>query len=108
MASTITLAGDWMTSLGNRRMVHATGNLGNPYATGGIAVAASQFGLGQLEALVIEAAGGYVFEWVASTGKIKAYDQKDPAAAGGADIALPEVGAIDLSGITFRCIAIGK
>jgi hypothetical protein len=28
---------------------------------------------------------GYVFEWDKTNGKIKAYDQKDPAAAGGAD-----------------------
>lgn len=107
MASTISLTGDWMLNVGNRRMTRGTGNLGNPYASGGIAVSAAQVGLGLINEMVIMPAGGYVFEYVPSTGKVKAYDQKDPAAAGGADIPLPEVGAIDLSGITFRFMAIG-
>lgn len=107
MASTITLSGDWMINIGNRRMTSGTGNLGT-YASGGIAVSAGQVGLGQIDELQVMPAGGYVFEYVKSTGKVKAYDQKDPAAAGGADIALPEVGAIDISAITFRFQAIGR
>ncbi len=72
MASTITLTGDWMVSLGNRRQTSGTGNLGT-YATAGIAVTAAQVGLGVLQSLVVDPAGGYTFEWVASTGKVKAY-----------------------------------
>ncbi len=72
MASTITLAGDWMVSLGNRRQTSGTGNLGT-YATNGVAVTAAQVGLGVLQSMVVDPAGGYTFEWVASTGKIKAY-----------------------------------
>lgn len=108
MASTITLAGDWMQSVGNVRQTIGTGNLGNPYASGGIAVSAAQVGLGVILDLDVQPAGGYVFEYVKSTGKVKAYDNKDPAAAGGADLALPEVGAIDLSTILFNFVATGR
>lgn len=72
MASTITLTGDWLISMGNRRQVSGTGNLGT-YATSGIAVSAAQCGLGVLDSLVIQPAGGYTFEYVPSTGKVKAY-----------------------------------
>ena len=77
MASTITLTGDWLVSLGNRLQTSGTGNLGT-YATNGIAVTAGQVGLGVIHSMVIDPAGGYTFEYVAATGKIKAY------AAGGA------------------------
>ena len=72
MASTITLTGDWMVSLGNRRQTSGTGNLGT-YATSGIAVSAGQVGLGVVDAIVIDPAGGYVFSYVKSTGKVLAY-----------------------------------
>lgn len=72
MASTITLAGDWLVSIGNRAQTFGTGNLGT-YATNGIAITAAQVGLGVIQNLVIDPAGGYVFEYVASTGKVKAY-----------------------------------
>jgi len=72
MASTITLSGDWLVSLGSAMQTSGTGNLGT-YATGGIAVSAQQVGLGVIKSMVIDPAGGYTFEWVASTGKIKAY-----------------------------------
>ena len=72
MASTLTLAGDWLVSFGNRYQTSGTGNLGT-YATGGIAVSAAQAGLGTLNTFVVDPAGGYTFEYVASTGKVKAY-----------------------------------
>lgn len=72
MASTITLAGDWMVSLGNKRQTSGTGNLGT-YATSGVAVTANQVGLGVVDAIVIDPAGGYVFDYVKSTGKVLAY-----------------------------------
>lgn len=107
MSSTMTLSGDWMISLGSRRQTLGTGNLGT-YATNGIAVSAGQVGLGGIQSLVIDPAGGYVFEYVASTGKVKAYDQTDPADTGGADIALAEVAtSTSLAAITFNWRAIG-
>lgn len=72
MASTITLTGDWLASFGNRKQVSGTGNLG-VYATNGVAVTAAQMGLGVIESLIVNPAGGYMFEYVPSTGKIKAY-----------------------------------
>ncbi len=72
MASTITLSGDWLISLGNRRQTSGTGNLGT-YATGGIAVAAAQVGLGVINSFIADPAGGYTFSYVASTGKVIAY-----------------------------------
>lgn len=72
MASTITLSGDWMANFGSRRETHGTGNLGT-YATNGIAVSAGQLGLGVIDSFLITPAGGYTFEYVASTGKVKAY-----------------------------------
>lgn len=72
MASAITLSGDWLISLGNRRQTLGTGNLG-VYATNGIAVTAAQVGLGVIDDLLIEPAGGYTFSYVKSTGKVIAY-----------------------------------
>jgi hypothetical protein len=39
-----------------------------------------------------EISAGYVSEYDHVNSKLIVYDQKDPAAAGGADIALPQVG----------------
>lgn len=72
MSSTITLTGDWLANIGNRSQTNGTGNLGT-YATGGIAVSANQVGLGTIQYMTINPAGGYTFEYVASTGKVKAY-----------------------------------
>lgn len=72
MAATMTLAGDWLINIGNRTQTQGTGNLGT-YATNGISVSAATVGLGTINSLVIDPAGGYTFEYVASTGKVKAY-----------------------------------
>lgn len=72
MASTITLTGDWLLNTGNAMMTKGTGNLG-VYATAGIAVTAAQVGLGVIQSLVVDPAGGYTFSWNASTGKVLAY-----------------------------------
>lgn len=108
MSSTINLTGDWMVSVGSRRMTYGTGNLGS-YTTGGVAITAPQCGLGVIDLMDVNASGGYVFEWLASSGLVKAYDQKDPAAAGGADIPLPEVGTgTNLGSINFSFQAFGR
>lgn len=82
MASTITLTGDWLVSLGNRRQTSGTGNLG-VYATDGVAITPNQVGLGTIHSLVIDPAGGYIFEYVASTGKVKAYSNAASVTATG-------------------------
>lgn len=80
------------------------------YATNGVAVTGSNFELyHSLTDLDVRPSGGYVFEYVKSTGKVKAYLQKDPANAGGADIALPEVtNGVDLASIAARFRAEGR
>jgi hypothetical protein len=72
MSSTITLTGDWLANIGNRMETYGTGNLGT-YATAGVAVTANQVGLGTIYSMDIDPAGGYTFNYVPSTGKIKAY-----------------------------------
>lgn len=72
MSATISLTGDWLISLGSRRQTYGTGNLGT-YATGGIAVSALQLGLGTIDSFVVDPAGGYVFAYDATAGKVLAY-----------------------------------
>lgn len=72
MSSTITLSGDWLINIGNRNQTFGTGNLGI-YTTNGIAVTATQLGLGSVDDLVIDPAGGYVFSYDKSAGKVRAY-----------------------------------
>jgi hypothetical protein len=100
MASTITLSGDYMTSVGNRIMTHGTGNLGT-YSSGGIAVTAAQLGLGVVEILNLEAAGGYLFRWDKANGKVMAYQSDDAVDP------LDEVGSTDISAVVFRWNAFG-
>ena len=80
------------------------------YATNGVAVDKSTFGFAHsLVTLQVDSAGGYVTSWDKTNGKVKLYQQKDPGAAGGADIPLPEVGnSTDVSGTTFRFRATGR
>lgn len=75
------------------------------YATGGDTVSAKVLGMTKIMGGMVSCAGGVVFELIPdtdpATAKVKAYRQKDPAAAGGVDIALPEVAnAVDLSALT--------
>lgn len=91
MASTMTLTGDWLQSAGSRTQTHGTGNLG-VYATNGVAVTAAQLGLGAIDSLIINPAGGYTFEYVASTGKIKAYTGGGGASVDGTAAKLSIVG----------------
>ena len=108
MASTITLDTDGRFVSGAKAVRRGTMTLGT-YASGGIAVTASQLELpgGTLQDLRVDSSGGYVPRWNSSTGKVMVYLQKDPAAAGGADIALPELGAVDISATAFRFRAEG-
>jgi len=101
MASTITLAGDWLTTTGNRQHTHGTGNLGT-YAANGVVVSPNQVGLGLIDDLEISPAGGYVFEYDKANGKVKAYE------AGADGDALDEVGVTDMSSAVFRWSAIGR
>jgi hypothetical protein len=111
MAITITLDSgrDGRAVAGDRYIRRGSGNLGT-YATGGVAFTKANFDLPvSIDDIQIQPAAGYVFEVDKTNSKIKAYDQKDPAAAGGADIALPEVAnAVNLAAVTFRFRAEGR
>lgn len=102
MASTITLSGDWLVSNGNRTLTKGTGNLGT-YATGGIAVSAAQCGLGQIDSLVVDPAGGYVFSYAPSTGKVLAYWTGAATSAVLAEVTT----STNLAGVTFTWRALG-
>lgn len=83
------------------------------YATGGDTLTAAQLGFSRIMGGMISGTGGVVFELLPAadptTAKVKAYRQKDPAAGGGADIALVEVAnATDLSALTPRAEITGR
>lgn len=74
-------------------------DLDNSYPTGGYSIDPS--GVESIEFLNPCPRAGYVFSWSTSAQKLLVYRQKDPAASGGADIALPEVAnGADLSAVT--------
>lgn len=68
------MAASATVSTPNRSKKQGTLNLGS-YTTGGVAVSASTFGHPvALERVHVGPAGGFVFEYVAATGKVKAYN----------------------------------
>lgn len=110
MAATCTKV--FVTDVGDRYMSLYKVSLGS-YATNGVAVTPANLGFASTTDdqfhVDVQGSSGYVAEYDHTNQKIKAYRQKDPAAAGGADIALPEVGnGVDLSGVTFRVAAYGR
>lgn len=104
MASTVTITNRFVQ--GNRACRNGTITLGT-YATNGVTVTAAQLELSQLLDLDVRPSGGYVAAWDKTNSKVKLYDQKDPAASGGADIAAPEVGSVDVSATVFQFKAEG-
>jgi hypothetical protein len=108
MALSIALAGSPTGGnvIGAQRLVTADVTVG-AYATNGVAFTPAQFGLNRIDYLRLDPAGGIIFETDYTNKKVKAYRQKDPADAGGADIALPEVAnAVSLSSAS-RALVIG-
>lgn len=90
-----------------RKVRRGTISLGT-YASNGVAVTPKNVELIRIDDIDIQPTGGFVFEYLPGTAKIKAYRQKDPAAAGGADIPLPEVAnGVDLSAAAARFRAEG-
>ena len=104
MAATLTVKQS--VGLGNSLTLYTgTITFDNSYPTGGEAIDATG-DIGYLS-LIPGPSAGYVFEWDEANQKIKAYRQKDPGNAGGADIALPEVAATtDLSAVSTDFIAV--
>lgn len=104
MASTVVITNRFVQ--GNRACRNGTITFGT-YATNGVTVTAAQLELSQLLDLDVRPSGGYVPAWDKTNSKVKLYDQKDPANVGGADIALPEVGSVDVSATVFQFAAQG-
>lgn len=99
--------------LGDRWQTLTTVLLDSSYPTGGEALSKADLGFAatvdpEWNVIALPTAG-YIPEYDHTNSKLLMYDQKDPAAAGGADIALPQVGnTVDLSLVTVRCVATGK
>lgn len=102
MSSTITLTGDWLISAGNRKQSRGTGNLGT-YATGGVAVTPSQVGLGIIDSFIVNPAGGYVFTYDPTAGKVLAYWTGASTTAVLAEVTT----STNLAAITFTFLAEG-
>lgn len=92
------------------KLRRGTITLGSSYTTNGVVITNSQFELyHSLTDLRVDSTGGYIFQWDKTNAKVKAYRQKDPGNAGGADIPLPEVAnGVDLSAISARFRAEGR
>ncbi len=99
--------------IGTRLEYNGTLTMTASYATGGDTLNAKLLGISKFHGAIIASAGGIVFEFIPdtdpATAKVKAYRQKDPGAAGGADIALTEVAAaVDLSALKPYAIIHGR
>lgn len=107
MAASVTI--DERYVQGSKYVRNGSLNLGT-YATNGVPITSSLFELPvRLDHLDVSPAAGIVFEWDKTNSKIKAFRQTDPAAAGGADVALVEVAnAVNLATPVARFIATGK
>lgn len=108
MGLTYSLTGDWMHSLGDLKAVHGTITFDSSYAANGEAFSAASIGLKRILFIALnQGEDGYVYKFDYANSKVLAYQGKDPAAAGGADIPLQETGAIDLSAAVVNFFAIG-
>ena len=83
----------------------------NDYVTGGIAVSAASVSLNELYGAVVigqdGTAVGYVPVWDAVNNKILLFQNVNPAAAGGADVVLNQVGNGASTAITLRLLVFG-
>lgn len=74
MALTISLAGDWLSSFGNKRAVTGTITFDSSYATGGESLTPANIGLGKIERITFnQAEDGYVFKYDYANQKVMAY-----------------------------------
>jgi len=98
---------------GRLRVRVATLTFDSSYDAGGESFVPSDVGLASFLAVVplpdSNALGGNVVLYDYTARKLRVYRQRDPAAAGGADIPLTEVtAAVNLSTLVVRVLAIGN
>lgn len=104
------------TVWGNKRVKFRKVTFDSSYPTGGEAVAAADFGLKQLGSVIVQGAArksdstdAVLVSFDHTNSKLVCYRQKDPAATGGADIALPEVAnTTSLASYSVHVVAIGN
>jgi hypothetical protein len=100
---------------GNKKVRFRKITFDSSYPTGGEALAASDVGLGRIHSVHVcgparksDATDAVLVSYDRTNKKLVCYRQKDPANAGGADIALPEVGnTADLSSYSVDVEVIG-
>lgn len=115
MAFTVTRVAGTARKEGNRRRAEFDITFDSSYATGGESLTASEFGFRKLDCVIphgafrkSDATDAVMVSYDYTNNKLAAYRQKDPAAAGGADIALPEVGStVNLSSYSGRVTVLG-
>lgn len=96
--------------VGNLRYSVTEFDFDSSYPTGGLPVTAGNFGYpgGTIQFVVVSSKSGYVFSFDYAGLKLLAYQQTDPAAAGGANVPLVQVSnTTNLSTLTgVRCFAL--
>lgn len=108
MALTVSLTGDWLSSVGSEKAVVGTITFDDSYAAGGESLTAANIGLQKIKFISLnQGEDGYVFFYDYANSKVKAYVTIDPANAGGANVVLQEAGAIDLSSVVVHFRAVG-
>ena len=121
MALTVTTSEQGI--MGNKRTVLGSITFDASYPTGGESFDKANIGLVQLDRLMVDPTGGYLFEWDATNAKIKvrqataahshtentaaAYTQNASTAASTAAVAGEVANATDLSAVTTTFFAIG-
>lgn len=114
MALTITPVFSQPVPIGDRWMNVVSVAFDASYPTGGLSLKPTDLGFTSAADpewhIHIGPQAGYIFVYDYTNQKLLAYDQKDPAAAGGADIALPQVGnTVNLATLTgVRVTAYGR
>lgn len=79
MALTVTLSGDWLSSIGNKRAVSGTITFDSSYDSGGESLTAANIGLGRIERIEFnQGEDGYVFEYDYSASKVIVYTPSQP------------------------------
>lgn len=83
----------------------------NDYTTGGIAVLPSEVSLAEIYGVAVlgqdAAVVGYLPVWDQVNGKVLLFQQTDPAAVGGANVALVQVTNASSTAVTFRLLVLG-
>lgn len=73
MSLTVSLPGDWLSNIGNRRAVSGTITFDSSYATGGLSLTPANIGLGQIERIQFNNDSGYVCAYDYTAQKVLVY-----------------------------------